>query len=421
MLSQNVLNLVDAAMVGTLGDAALAGVGLASILNWVLAAFILGLSAGVQAMASRRVGEGREDISARPLNGGLLLGMLIAIPWSAFLVGFAPEYFALLVDDPLVVAEGVPYLQVRLLAMTGLAMNFCFRGYWNATNRPMLYMSTLILMHAVNVALNWVFIFGNLGAPALGSMGAGLASAISVYVGTLFYLSLGLRFARGSGFLAGIPERETLRTMLRLSVPAGMQQVFYALGALAFLAIVARIGTAELGASHVILQLTLVGVLPAMGFGLAAASLVGQALGAGAPEDAVRWGWEVTRLAMAVVAIISIPAIVAPEWVLSAFLREPSTLALAVGPLRIVALFMVVDAVGFVLMNALVGAGDTRRVMYVATSLQWGLFLPVVALVGPVFGGGLLAVYASQVAYRLLQSAAFAWMWRGRAWQRISV
>ncbi|MDH4282081.1 MAG: MATE family efflux transporter, partial [Myxococcales bacterium] len=124
MLSQNVLNLVDTAMVGTLGDAALAGVGLGGFANFLLSAFILGLSAGVQAMAARRVGEGRRDETAIPLNGGLLLAVVIAIPWSVLLIALAPKYFPLLAADPSVVEQGVPYLRARLFAMFAMGMNF---------------------------------------------------------------------------------------------------------------------------------------------------------------------------------------------------------------------------------------------------------------------------------------------------------
>ncbi|MEZ4288300.1 MAG: MATE family efflux transporter [Polyangiales bacterium] len=159
MVSQNVLNLVDAAMVGHLGDAALAGVGLGGFLNFLSSALLLGLSAGVQAMASRRVGESRATVAAYPLNGGLLFALCLAIPWSALVWISAPRFFALVTDDTSVLQQGVPYLQARLVAMTAMVMNFSFRGYWNAVDRSLLYMGTLILMHALNIFFNWMFIF----------------------------------------------------------------------------------------------------------------------------------------------------------------------------------------------------------------------------------------------------------------------
>jgi len=421
MLSQNVLNLVDTAMVGTLGDAALAGVGLGGFANFLLTAFILGLSAGVQAMAARRVGQGRRHETAIPLNGGLLLAVVVAVPWSASLIALAPEYFPWLTGDPAVVEQGVPYLRARLFAMFAMGMNFAFRGYWNAVDKSILYMRTLISMHVINIFLNWVLIFGNLGAPELGATGAGVASAIATVFGAASYFVLGRTYARDAGFLHGLPDRATLAAIIRLAAPAGLQQFFFAAGMTVFLALVARMGTPELAATKVIIDLILVGILPGLGFGLAAASLAGQALGRGDPEDAMQWGWDVTKIAVLVVGALSIPAVLVPEWILSGFIHEPSTLAMAKHPLRLVAAFLFFDAVGMVLMNALMGVGDVKRVMVIATSFQWLIFLPFVYVLGPVMGLGLVAVFAVQVTYRGFQSLTFALMWKRGHWQSIEL
>ncbi len=421
MLSQNVLNLVDTAMVGTLGDAALAGVGLGGFANFLFSAFILGLSAGVQAMAARRVGEGRRSETAIPLNGGLLLALALAVPWSALLITFAWEYFPVLTSDAAVVEQGVPYLRARLFAMFAMGMNFAFRGYWNAVDKSILYMRTLISMHVLNIFLNWVLIFGNLGAPELGALGAGVASAIATVFGTVSYFILGRSYARESGFLHGLPTSETMKTMVRLAAPAGLQQFFFAAGMTVFMMFVARMGTPELAATKVIIDLILVGILPGIGFGLAAASLAGQALGRGAADDAKQWGWDVVKIAVGVVAALSLPAVLFPEWVLSGFIHEPATLALAKNPLRVAAGFLFIDSVGMVLMNALMGAGDTKRVMFIGVSFQWIIFLPIVYVVGPVLGLGLVVVFATQAAYRGLQAVVFARMWQRGRWQSIEL
>ncbi len=421
MLSQNVLNLVDTAMVGTLGDEALAGVGLGGFANFLFSAFVLGLSPGVQAMAARRVGEGRMDETAIPLNGGLLMALVLAVPWSAVLIAMAPQYFPVLTGDEAVVEQGVPYLRARLFAMFAMGMNFAFRGYWNAVDKSILYMRTLISMHVLNIFLNWVLIFGNLGAPALGATGAGVASAIATVFGTASYFLLGRTYARDAGFLRGLPDRATMSTMLRLAAPAGLQQFLFAAGMTVFMMLVARMGTPELAASKVIIDLILVGILPGIGFGLAAASLAGQALGRGDPDDAMQWGWDVTKIAIFVVAALSLPAVLFPEAILGVFIHQPDTLAIAKTPLRLVCGLLFIDIVGMVLMNALMGAGDTKRVMFVSTGFQWLLFLPAVYVIGPVMGLGLVAVFAAQVVYRTLQAVTFASMWKRGRWQTIDL
>jgi len=421
MASQNVLNLVDTAMVGVLGASALAAVGLGSFANFMASAFITGLSAGVQAMASRRLGEGRERETALPLNGGLLIAGGLAVPLSVVLILNADWLFSLLVDDPEVVALGVPYFSARLASMVALGMNFAFRGYWNGVDLSKVYMRTLIVMHATNIILNWVLIFGHFGLPALGCAGAGIGSAIATFFGTGLYIVQALRLARGNGFLRGLPDRASLVTMLRLSVPAGIQQFFFAAGMTMFFWIIGRVGTAELAASNVLVNLLLVAILPGMGFGMASATLVGQALGRGDASDARIWAWDVSKLAMVFVGCIAAVGLFFPDLLLRIFLHEPHTLELARTPLRVVAGTIWFDTLGMVLMNSLLGAGDSRRVMLVSVILQWGLFLPAAYLVGPVLGLGLTGVWVAQVAYRALQTVAFAVMWRGGHWAKIRV
>ena len=100
MVSQNVLNLVDTYMVGSLGDAALAAVGMGGFANWLAMAFITGLATGVQAMSARRLGEGKTEEMAVPLNGGLLQAIVLGVPMSLLAVHFASDLFPLLVNDP---------------------------------------------------------------------------------------------------------------------------------------------------------------------------------------------------------------------------------------------------------------------------------------------------------------------------------
>jgi len=421
MVSQNVLNLVDTAMVGVLGAAALAAVGMASFANFMASAFITGLSAGVQAISARRLGEGRIEAIARPLNGGLLLGLVIAIPLSAVLIAFGEEIFSKLVDDPEVVGLGVPYFRARLAAMAALGVNFAFRGYWNGVNMSKIYMRTLLVMHGSNIVLNWALIFGHFGFPALGVAGAGIGSAIATFIGSALYFFQGWKLARANGFLRGLPDRETMLTMLRLSIPTGIQQFFFAAGLTGFFWILGRVGTAELAASNVLVQLLLVAILPGLGSGMAAASLVSQALGRKEPADAMAWGWDVAKLATIGVGLMALLGLFFPDLLLRPFLHDEQTLALARLPLRFLAATMSLDTLGMVLMNALLGAGDNLKVMTVTLVLQWMVFLPVAYVIGPIMGFGMSGVWLAHIGYRSIQAVVFLFIWRSGSWAKIQV
>ncbi|GAB4178540.1 MAG: MATE family efflux transporter [Wenzhouxiangellaceae bacterium] len=419
MASQNILNLVDIAMVGRLGTTALAATGLGSFANWLSMAFILGLATGVQAICARRVGEGAHGEIAVPLNGGLILAAALGVPVTVLMISFAPEVLAWLNPDPEVVREATPYLQVRLLALVFVGMNFSFRGYWSAVHRTGLYLTTLLIMHAVNIFLNWVLIFGKLGAPALGVTGAGLATSLSVVLGTCIYFGLAIRHAWHEGFLHRLPSRNTLTRQLRLSLPASIQQFFFAAGMMALLVIIGHIGTAELAAANVLMTLGLVIILPAIALGIATATLVGNALGRGDVDDAVEWGWNAALFTGLIGGLMGLLVILFSRPILALFLIDPEALALARPALMVSGLVIGLDAAGLVLMHALLGAGASAQVMKISLIAQWLCFLPLAWLCGPVAGGGLLAVWLLQAAYRVGQGACFAMSWHRRGWQHI--
>lgn len=421
MISQNIFNLVDTAMVGRVGPAALAAVGLASFVNFVSVAAITGLSMGVQAMAARRKGAGELAVMAVPLNGGLLIAAAIGIPLSILIIALTPWFFPYLHDDPAVVAAGVPYLEARLLAMVAVGMNFAFRGYWNGVNQSGLYLRTLLIMHACNIALNYVLIFGHLGFPALGAEGAGIGTAIATFIGTAIYMILGFRHARESGFLQSGAAAGVLRRLVTLSAPAMAQNVFFALGFLIQFKIVGLVGTQALAAATILVNVALVAVLPGMAMGLAAASLVGQALGRSDTDDADRWAWDVIRVAAVILGLIGLPMALAPTLILAVFTDDAATIALAEMPLRIVGVTTLIDAFGMVLLNALGGAGATRAAMTISIATQWGLFLPAAYIAGPYLGYGLTGIWVCFFLYRVIQAIILVRFWRRRSWAGLEV
>lgn len=422
MGSQNLLNLIDIFMVSRLGKEAVAAVGLSSQLNFLSISLVIGLGAGVQAMSSRRKGEGRTEEMAIPLNGGLLLVLCMGVPLALGLIFLAPRILPLLNQDPEVIDIGTDYYQVRLLALIAVGANYAFRGYWNGVSLSKLYLRTLLVMHASNVVISYVLIFGKLGLPAMGATGAGLGTTISTYIGTACYIYLGRRHARGAGFLHGIPAGDTIRSMLRLSIPSGAQMFFFAAGGTALFKIVGMVGTNELAAANVLLTITLVAFLPGLGLGLGAASLVGQALGRGDRDDAVAWGWDVSRVAVMIVGLCALPMLLVPGAILEVFFEaEPKVLDLAMAPLRLIGATTAVEVVGMVLINAMMGAGATRMAMVVSITAQWVVFLPAAYVIGPVLGLGLIGIWAAQASYRLLQTLVLAMLWRSRRWAYVKV
>ena len=161
--------------------------------------------------------------------------------------------------------------------------------------------------------------------PEMGVAGAGLGTSLSTILGTAIYFFMGWRNVREAGFLARRPTVTEAKSLARLSIPSSIQQIFFSAGLLVTFVIIGRIGTTETAAANVLINLTLVMILPAIGLGLGSATLVGQALGSGDSDEAHRWGWDVARLGMFTIGVMSLPMILVPDLVLSPFIPKDET------------------------------------------------------------------------------------------------
>jgi len=421
MVSQNILNLVDAAMVGHLGSAAMGAVGISSFLNFMAVALFMGLATGVQVIVARRIGEKREAEAAIPLNGSLLLNLMFALPASIILYTMAPAFIPFIIEDPEVIKQAQPYMQMRLIGVTSIAINFCFRGFWSGIKQTLYYMWVLLVMHALNILLNYTLIFGNFGFPELGVLGAGLGTTISMTLGSICHFILCLKKGHKYGFMHGLPSMQSIRDIIKLSIPASLQQFFFAAGFTSLYWIISKVSTDSLAAANVITNLTLVAILPCIAFGMSAATLVSEALGRGEPDDAYQWAWNVSFIAVITVSIIGLPMLFFPEPILSIFLIEVGALQVATTPLQIVAIGLPLEAIGMVMMNALMGAGATKITMQISMGMQWLVFLPLAWLLGPTLGYGLTAIWLAQMFYRGSQTLIYAFFWKKKSWRHIRV
>ncbi|MBV1880484.1 MAG: MATE family efflux transporter [Pseudomonadales bacterium] len=421
MLSQSVLNIIDAAMVGSLGETALAGVGIGGYAAFAASALAMGLGSSVQAVVSRRKGQGKMEVLGEPLNAGLLMTLLIGIPIILVVFNYSHLFIQTLSTDKDVVDVAIPYFELRVLGVFAVGFNFSFRGYWNGINRSTVYMTTIIIMHVINVAVSYCLIWGHFGFPELGASGAGLGTTISLYAGSLIYAVLCFKSAKSHGFAQRWPSRTLFLSMARIALPNSIQQFLFALSLTVLFTIIGMVGTAELAVAHVLITLILFVILPSIGLGLAAATLVGQSMGREDMADATRWGWDAVIIAMALLASFSIPLCLFTDQVLGLFLHEPHLLALGRTPLRITGVFIIFDAVAVILTQALLGAGAAKKVMTVNLVMQWIFFLPAVWLVGPILGYGLLGIWIAQAFQRGITSYLFMSIWQRRHWQTIRV
>jgi MATE family multidrug resistance protein len=413
--------LIDLAMVGRLGNKAVAALGLAVFSNSLILASVEGLSSSIRGIVARRRGERSTEPRCLPLTAGLLIALVVGIPLAAICSLLSPFFFSLISSDPDITRIGIPLLRTLNLGITAVGMQYAFSGYWTGIEKPRVYMSVVLFMTCLNTLLNYIFIFGHFGAPALGATGSAISTVVSLYVGVIIHcLILHFRF-QDDGFLSVKPEWGLVMRIVKLGLPINIAAFFFASGYVVFLRMVGQVGTAELAAANVLVRVTMVLSILATSLGRASATLVSRTVGEGDLAGATQWGWAAGKLGVVGITALGLPMFLLPRIFLAIFLSDPYTITVADIPLRMesgtAGIFSLMYVFGYTL-NSL---GDGKRIMIISLTTQWLLFLPVVWFVGPYLHYGLLQVWLVQMAYSLLATVLITRLWIDGRWKTIRI
>ena len=421
MLSQTVQNLVDTAMVGRLDAASLAAVGMGATATWLSVSMLLGIGSATQALVARRMGEEQPAEAGAVLDNALVLGGLAGVVMAAVAYLAAPGIFSILTDDAQVQGIGSGYLRMRTIGFPFVVLNFAFRGFYHGVGDTRTYLKAILITNLLNVVLDALLIFGLLGFPRMGADGAGLATSLGLMGGTFYYLLVagpgtklrhrygGLRFARVG--------RELCRKVVSIMVPNGMQSMGQALGILAFYWMMGRISTLAVAVTNLMVNISSVFFLPALGMGLAAATLVGQALGRGEPDDAAAWGWETVRVSVYIFTAAGLVLALFPGLTLRLFTNDAEVIAEGTLALRVTALGQFAVAATMVLSNILTSAGQARYVALATVVCTYLGTLPLTYLFCVTLGGGVALGWVFQGLGRAATAAALAARFKGGGWK----
>ena len=248
-----------------------------------------------------------------------------------------------------------------------------------------------------------------------------MASAVATWCGALYYFAQAHHLSADHGIYRIWPSKAIQRRVLALSIPSSIQTLMFSTGMTVMFWIIGQVGTAETAAGTVLINLMLVAVLPGIAFGMSTATLSGQALGRNDRQDAYRWGWDVSRVAMATMGFIGLLMVLFPNLILSGFIHDAATLNLARLPLQIFGATIFVDGIGIVFQHGLMGVGATKTTMKVVVLLQWVFFLPAAYCAGPLFGFGLVGIWSVHALWRMLKACVFAFIWRQKNWMSVPV
>jgi putative MATE family efflux protein len=424
MLSQGLLNvvgLVDIAMVGRLGSEAVAAVGYSSQFFHLSQSVLFAVGFACVALMAHAIGAGDPARARHALAAAMIVSAGAALALTAVMVGASATLLGALGAEPAAVAQGVPYLRLivgsSLLLAVSMILEFGLRANRDART-PMLIAGVVTV---VKLGLNGLLIFGAFGAPRLELVGAGLATLISQVVGLALFLGVVLRANPGTPLglrprdFAG--ARPLIPEVVRLAIPSVGERLANNFALLAYFRILSGYGSVAIATYTVGIRLLSFTWIPGVGFGTAASTLVGQALGARDPEGARRAGWRATHLSLGVAVALGGVCLLLPGPLARIFTDDPSLIASLVPFLVFLALAQPALQSHFALGGAHRGAGDTWT-PFVASSLgNWLVRVPVAALLAFVLDAPVIWIWGVILVDHTLRATWLAASFRRGRWR----
>jgi MATE family multidrug resistance protein len=424
--SQAVIGLSDALMAAPLGEAPLAAVTTGSMNTFTTIILPMGVVFIAQSFASQLSGRGRTDVAVRYAWYALLLS-LVALIMAVGSIPFIDDILDLVGYEGQVLVLMTGYLQIRALSVGAAVGTEALGNWYGGLGNTRLHMIAGLVAMVINVFLNWVLIYGNLGAPALGAHGAALASVIASWIGfaTIFAAFL-LRIAVPADSVRPRGLRlDEFGRMVRFGLPNGLNWFLeFSAFALFINVVVARLGTTVLAAMMVVININEVAFMPAFGVASAGAILAGQAIGRSEADRVPRILWRTAAVALSWQGSVALVYLLAPRPVMRVFAHGPEAEGLLeVGAvlLALSAAWHVFDAIGMSTSETLRAAGDTAWTMWARIIVAWLVFTPAAFLTVRLLEGGHIAAMLCVIGYLAILAVLLVWRFRSGAWKRIDL
>ena len=406
------MQLVDIGMVGRLGPEAIGAVGVGSALFLAFGVFGMGLLLGLDTLVSQAYGAGSRSECRRWLRHGIWLALALALP-----IGLVARAVGANLDawgfDPGVLPLVHDYFDVVTLSLPPLLLYAAFRRYLQAVTRVKPIMVTLVTANVVNAAANWVLVFGNLGAPALGVEGAAWATCISrsYMAGVLAFVAF-----RQGGLgrpLAGV-RLAGFRRLLGLGWPAATQTTleYGAFAAVTILA--ARLDPTTLAAHQIVVNVSGLTFMVPLGISAAGAVRVGHAVGRCDAPGASAAGWSTIVLGAGVMTAAAVIFLAVPRLILGVFTPDAQVVGIGLTLIFVAALFQIFDGLQVSATGALRGLGDTRTAMQLNLAGHWMCGLPIGYTLCFVMGWGVIGLWIGVLIGLTLIGALLLAIWHRR-------
>jgi len=405
MFMESVFAVVDIFWVAHLGTDAAATVGLTESLLTLIYALAIGLSIGATATIARRIGEQNPDGAARAAVQAIAIAIFVSLIIAVVGAPLAPKLLELMGGSPWVIAHGSSFTRVMLAGNITVVMLFMVNATFRGAGDAAIAMRTLWLANAINIALGPCLIFGLGPFPKLGIVGAAIATNIGRGTGALYALSrlfrAGGRFDIKRHHLRLEPS--IMARLIRLSA-TGTFQVFIGMASwIGLVRIIASFGSNAVAGYTFGIRVILFALLPSWGMSNAAATMVGQALGAKNPDRAERAVWRAGFYNMIFLGLIGLAFILFAPQIIWFYTDDPDVAKYGVDCLRIVAYGFLFYAYGMVLGQSFNGAGDAWTPTIINLFVFWLWEIPLAYILAVKFGLGPRGVFvAMTIAFSTL-------------------
>jgi len=419
MAMEAVFAVVDIAFVSRLGTNAIAAVGLTEALITVLYAVAIGLGMAVTAMVSRRIGAKDRDAAARVTGQAIWIGAVLAVVIGVSGVVYAADLLRMMGASDGVVAEGQGFMAMLLGGSASILYLFLLNAAFRGAGDAPVALRSLTLANALNIVLDPCLIFGLGPFPEMGVTGAAVATTIGRGIGVaylVYYLfggngRLQLRLKHLS------PAPQLMLQMIRISAGGIGQFLISTSSWIAVMRVVSLYGSAAIAAYTVALRLIEFAILPAWGLGNAAATLVGQNLGAEKPERAEQSVWRASKYNAIFMTAVGIVMILLAPQIVSLFSTEPEVIRYGTSCLRILGVGYPMYAVGMIIIQALNGAGDTTTPSVMNFICFWLLQIPLAYWLATAAGFGPNGVFLAIVIAESILTVMGVLVFRKGKWR----
>ncbi|MGB5699323.1 MATE family efflux transporter [Muriicola sp.] len=423
MMMESIFAIVDIAYVSQVSVNAVATIGLTESVITLVYAIAIGLSMAATAVVARRIGEKDEAGASQAAVQAIFLGIIVAVLIGIVGLLFSKEILSLMGGSSELVAEGHGYTKFLIGGNITIVLLFLINAIFRGAGDASIAMWTLILSNGLNIILDPIFIFGWGPVPEYGVMGAAIATNIGRGSAVIFQLYILFRGGSRIRILTSnlVLQLKIMLNLIRVSM-GGIAQFLIGTSSWVFLMrLMAEFGSEALAGYTIAIRVMMFTFMPAWGMSNAAATLVGQNLGAGKPDRAEKTVWITGKYNAIFMFSISLIYLIFARGIISLFTDVPAVIEIGALCLQVVAAGYVFYAYGMVVTQAFNGAGDTRTPTKINFIAFWLIQLPFAYLVSLYLDWGVLGVFiAITLAEVLLSVMAVFWFRKGH-WKQTVV